>query len=251
MRFRVPGLLLALAVAAGLTAVVGAAGSPESERAELQLELADLLFGDERYWEAIPAYQEAKNGATAAQRIRASSGLLRSLLYVAEFGRAYVEAASLQSLQPSDPEVQALYADGFWASGLFEEAEGIYQDVLATDPDSPGARAGLGRSLAARGQVDAGLSEVQAAVARDDTRPEFHHALGTIYRRLNRFQEASDSLQRYVDLLPTIRLDQRAEWSRAEVRFLRSFGDRTPLEVVGEPDVVHTIPFSRAGDGPV
>ena len=248
MRFRLSGLLLALAVAVGLSVVVGAAGSPESERAELQLELADLLFGDERYWEAIPAYQQAKDGATADQLIRASSGLLRSLLYVAEFGRAHLEAIGLQSLDPADAEVRALSADGFWASGLFEEAEGLYQDILATDPNSAGARAGLGRSLAARGQIDAGLAEVLAAVATDDTRPEFHHTLGAIYRRLNRFPEASDALQRYVDLLPNMRLDQRAEWSRAEVRFLRSFGDRVPLELVGDPDAVLTIPFRLVND---
>ena len=168
MRFRVQGLLSAVAIALGLCVVVGANGTPESARAELQLELADLLFGDERYWEAIPAYNQAKKGATPDQLMRASSGLLRSLLTVAEFSRAHIEATDLQNMRPADTEVQALSADGFWAAGLFEEAEGIYRDILATDPSSPGARAGLS-SLATRGQLEQGLVEIQAALATDDT----------------------------------------------------------------------------------
>ena len=248
MRFRARGLLPALAIALGLSVVVGAVGSPQSSRVELQLELADLLFGDERYWEAIPAYSEAKKGATPDQLIRASSGLLRSLLTVAEFGRAYIEAVDLQGMRPDDVEVRALFADGFWASGLFEEAEVAYQDILVSDPSSAGARAGLGRSLAARGQLERALAEVQAALAVDATRPDYHHTLGTIYRRLNRFAEASDALQRYIDLLPTLRRGERAEWARAEVRFLRSFGNRTPLEMVSDPDAVHTIPFRLVND---
>ena len=82
----------------------------------------------------------------------------------------------------------------------------------------------------------------------DDTRAEFHHTLGMIYRRLNRYQEASAALQRYVDLLPSVRRSQRAEWTRAEIRFLRSFGDRMPLELEGDPDAVHTIPFRLVND---
>ena len=187
MRFRVPGLLSALAIALGLCVVVGANATPESARAEIQLELADLLFGDERYWEAIPAYNQAKKGATPDQLMRASSGLLRSLLTVAEFNRAHIEAIDLQKMRPADAEVRALSGNGFCAAGLFEEAEGIYRDILATDPSSPGARAGLSRSLATREKLEQGLAEIRAALATDDTQPEFHHTLGTIYRRLNRY----------------------------------------------------------------
>ena len=248
MRFRVRGLLSALAIALGLCVVVGANATPESARAELQLELADLLFRDERYWEAIPAYNQAKEGATSDQLLRASSGLLRSLLTVAEFSRAHIEAIELQKMQPADAEVRVLYGDGFWASGLFEEAEGIYRDILATDPSSPGARVGLGRSLATRSRLEQGLVEVQAALATDDTRAEFHHTLGTIYRRLNRYQEASAALQRYVDLLPSARRSEQAEWARSEIRFLRSFGERVPLELEGDPEAVHTIPFRLVND---
>ena len=89
------GCLCALALAVALSAAAGASSTPDSARSELQLELADLLLGDERYWEAIGAYERAKVGATPAQTLRAAGGLVRSLLTVAEVNRAHREALFL------------------------------------------------------------------------------------------------------------------------------------------------------------
>ena len=108
MRIDARGVVAILAIATALPIVVGANSTPESARSEIQLQMADLLFGDERYWEAIPAYNRAKRGAKPQQLMRASKGLLRSLLQVAQFSRAHVEAIFLRGLEPDDPETQAL-----------------------------------------------------------------------------------------------------------------------------------------------
>ena len=237
-----------LAVAAGLSVVVSANSPPESARSELQLELAELLFDDDRHWEAIPTYDRAKRGAKPEQLVRASSGLLRSLLAVAEYGRAYREALFLRDLRPTDPESQALYADGLWASGLFEEAESAYREILASNPASSGAHDGLARSLLARNRLEEAWAEVQVALAQERSRPEVYHTLGSIYRRLNRFQDAADAFEEWLGRLPDTGKTERTAWARAEVRFLRSFGDRLPLEVMGAPDAVHTIPFCLVND---
>lgn len=248
MRISGRGLLAVLAVAAGLSVVVGANSTPESARSELQLELADLLHGDNRHWEAIPAYDRAKRGAKPEQLVRASSGLLRSLLAVAEYGRAYREAIFLRDLRPADPELQALYADGLWASGLFDEAESGYREILARNPASSGAHDGVARSLLARNHLEEALAEVQVALAQETSRPEVYHTLGSIYRRLNRFQDAADAFEEWLGRLPDAGRTERTAWARAEVRFFRSFGDLVPLEVVGAPDAVHTIPFRLVND---
>ena len=248
MRIGGRGLLVVLALAVGLSVVVGANSTPESARSELQLELADLLYADDRNWEAILAYNQAKQGAKPEQLVRASSGLLRSLLAVAEYGYAYREALFLRDLRPADSELQVLYADGLWASGLFDEAENGYREILAGNPASSGARDGIARSLLARNQLDEALAEVRVALAQERSRAEVYHTLGSIYRRLNRFQDAADAFEEWLSRLPNAGQTERTAWARAEVRFFRSFGDRVPLEVMGSPDAVHVIPFRLVND---
>ena len=249
MRIGVRGVVVTLALAAAASIVIDADSTPASARSEIRLQLGDLLFGDARYWEALTAYDNAKEGAKPHQMVRAAAGLLRSLLQVAEFSRAHLEARFLDGLGSTDPAYRALYAEALWAFGLFQEAEAVYRDVLAVDPANAVARHGFGRSLAARGRPEDGISELQAAIAGDD-RPEFHHTLGTVYRRLRRYAEAADALDRYIERLPSARdAQQKVEWARAEVRFLRSFGERVPLQISPEQAAqMHTIPFRLERD---
>jgi predicted aspartyl protease len=239
--------LAVVAIAMALPIIVGANSTPESARSEIQLQLADLLLDDERYWEAISAYDRAKRGAKPEQLLRATKGLLRSLIQVAEFNRAHEEARSLGALAPEDAPTRSLYADGLWAAGLFEEAEAVYEDILVAGPDSIAARHGLGRSFAAKNDLERALTEVQASLTADAP-PEYHHTLGMIYRRLKRYPEAADAFERYVERLPVIRQMDRSEWTRSEIRFLRSFGDLQPVRIAGDPNQIHTIPFQLVND---
>ena len=241
-------LLPAAAVAVALSVVVGAAAVPSSSLSEIQLELGDLLFADERYGEAIPVYQRAKEGAEPEQLLRASGGLLRSLLLSAEFNRAYVEALFLESLDIGDePELRTLAADGLWAYGLFEEADAVYDEVLTRAPSNARARHGLARGLAARNRHEEALTEIQAATAASPADPVLHHTHGRILRNLRRYEAAAEAFERYIDVLPKIRETRQIEWARSEARFLRSFGDRVPFEMP-RADVVHTLPFRLIND---
>ena len=249
MRVGLRGVVLALAAAAAAPIVIDANSTPSSARSEIRLQLGDLLFGDERYWEAVVAYERAKEGAKPVQLVRATRGLLRSLLQVAEFARAHQEAEILTEIaDPDDSASRGLYADALWASGLFAEAEAVYRDVLALDPQDGSARHGLARGLAARGRLEEGLAEAQAAIAASEA-PEVYHTLSTIFRRLRRYPEAAEALNAYVERLPGTRRTEKAQWARSEVRFLRSFGDRRPLDIAPDQvDRIHTIPFRLERD---
>ena len=244
----VRGLCSALALTTAVSVVLGAASTPSTARSELQLELGDLLVEDERYWEAIPVFSRAKEGATQEQFERASSGLLRALLAVAEFNRAYEEAQVLAGLGPTDSARRALHADGLWAYGLFEEAEAIYREILAEDPSSPGARHGVARSLAAQSQFDAALEELNAALAGAPGTAEFYHTAGSIYGRMKRYEDAANAFEEFVARREGSRRGARAEWASSQVRFLRSFDGRVPLEIPEGEDVVHRVPFRLNGD---
>ena len=240
----------ALIVAAGLAAlsvVLGAQSTPTASRVETRLQLGNLLLEDLRYWEAIRTFEEAQEGATDEQRVRSSTGMLRALLPVAEFTRAQMEAQVLREIAPGDPDITALIGDALWGGGLFDEAEQLYRDALAMDPGSGAARHGVARSLTTRQRYAEALDWVQAALEAAPDSAAAHHTLGYIHRRMRRFGDAADAYERYVELLPAWIDTEKADWARAEVQFLRSFGDRPAIEL-SAPGRLHTIPFRLTDD---
>ena len=248
MRLTARTLVFVLAVAMALPIVIDAQSTPTTARIETRIQLGDLLFGDRRFWEAIPVYNQAKEGATQEQLVRASTGLLGALLQVAEFTRALWESEYLHGVAPQDHAVLALTGDAQWAAGLFDEAEQVYRDVLVLDPESGRARHGLAKSLATRSRYDEALDWAEAALEVSPDRAVFHHTLGSIYRLMHRFPEAADAYEHYVDLLAAQNANtEKANWARAEVRFLRSFGDRPAIQIT-DPGRVHTIPFRLVRD---
>ena len=248
MPVAVRGFIPALALLVALSVMVDAATTPTSARSELQLQLADLLVRDDRFWESLPVYDRAKEGATPDQLERASAGLLRSLIFVAEFEAAYAEARILEGLSPQDPELRALYAEGFWASGLFDEAEEVFRDVLSESPSSPGGHYGMAKSLSSRSHYEEALTEIQAALAADPEPPEYQFTLAAIYQSLKRYDEAADALDRFADGLGGDRLRQNGGLAQGQARFLRSFGDRVPFEMPDNGEVIHTLPFRVIDD---
>ena len=247
MRFTTRSLVFVAAAAMAAPIVIDAQSTPASARSEARIQLGDLLLGDQRYWEAIRAYDMAKAGATTEQLVRATSGSLRSALHVAEFTQSFVEALTLRQLAPSDPVAMSLVGDALWAAGLFDEAEATYRDVLALDATSGGGRNGLARSLATRQGHEEALEWAQAALEIAPDEPSFHHTVGSIYQQMHRFREAADAYEKYVALLSVATSSEKADWARNEVQFLRSFGDR-PAVQLSEPGRVHAIPFRLERD---
>ncbi len=234
--------LMSLAVLAALSVVLGAQPTPNASRIEARIQLGNLLLDDLRYWEAIRAFEEAREGATDEQRLRSTAGMLKALLPVAEFTRAQIESQILLDLAPSEPEIMALVGDALWGGGLFDEAEQLYRDALALDPGSGAARHGLAKSLTTRQRYEEALDWVRAALDATPGLPAAYHTLGYIHRRTRRFAEAADAYERYIELLPGWAETEKADWARSEVQFLRSFGDRPAVEMM-TPGQLHTIPF--------
>ena len=61
---------------------------------------------------------------------------------------------------------------------------------------------------------------------------------------MRRYEEAANAYSSYINLLPNKDRSAKAAWARAEVRFLRAFGARPPLNI--EPasaGKLHTMPF--------
>jgi len=217
--------------------------------AEVQLQLASLLFDETRFAEARDAYRKAIESTNRDLALQARIGLVRTALRIGEFQEAQREAASLKILAPRNPDALSTYADALWSSGLFDEAEQSWRDALAMAPDSPRARHGLARALASQSKLDDALNEAQAALKMDPRDGELHHTVGSIYERMHRYEQAAAAYTNYINLLPNKDHSEKAAWSRAQVRFLKSFGEKEPIAIAPEmADRLHTVDFRLVDD---
>ena len=242
MGTRVRHVLAVTAALVALTAVVGR--SADSTYSAIQLQLADLLVAEERFGEALEAFQRAAEGATQDQLIRARRGSVLSFLRLARFAEARVEAQLALAESPDHPETLALSGDALWSAGLFDEAEAAFGEALARDPEVARGHHGMAKSLMSLNRMDEAIDAAQRALSLSPRDGEFHHTVGTIYERMHRYEEAAVAFGNYVNLLPNKRQSDRAAWSRAQIRFLRSFGRRLPFDM--QPDVaekLHTVAF--------
>ncbi|MDR1990745.1 MAG: aspartyl protease family protein [Acidobacteriaceae bacterium] len=244
----VRGLFIGTLLAAA-SLVIHADNTPQALSSEIQLRLGDESMSEGRYPDALDAYQRALAVAVPDNLRAARFGVVQASLRVAEFDLARQEAERLVQATPASPEVLALYADALWASGLFEEAESRYQEALSRVPDLARGHHGMARALAARGRLDEAMDEAQTALRLSPRDLEIHHTVGTIYERMHKYEEAAGAFSNYVNLLPNKDHSEKADWSRSEIKFLRSFGQRVPFEMdPGAEDQIYTMEFRLVSD---
>ena len=237
-----------MTVALLIGATLAVRGAADTD-ADLQLQLATLLYDETRYQEALQAFDQAARTDDPLIAVRARKGSVRTSLKVAEFGRARREAEALRKIAPNDSEAVALYGDALWSAGLFDEADRAYRDGLTQAPESSRARYGVARSLAATSRLDEALDMALVASASAPRDGEIHALIGDIYERLRRFAQAANSYRNYINLLPNKERSEKAAWARAQVDFLDSFGDSAPVDIdEQDQNMLHTIPFTLLKD---
>jgi tetratricopeptide (TPR) repeat protein len=234
----------ASAILAAASLVIRADVTPPSQTSEIQLQLGDLLFSEGKYLDSLDAYRNALNTAPWDAARRPRMGVIASALRVAEFELARTEGEKLYRADPKRPDSMTLYGDALWSMGLFQEAEDQYHDALAAAPELARGHHGMAKSLAARSRLNEAMNEAQVALRLSPRDLEIHHTVGTIYERQHRYEEAAAAFSNYVNLLPNKDHSEKADWSRQEIRFLRSFGQRVPFESdPGTDDRLYTVDF--------
>jgi predicted aspartyl protease/Flp pilus assembly protein TadD len=228
----------------GALLVLNAQGPITSQSADIELRLGRMLFEQGQYPEALEAYRSATAAEDSGTQRQARAGLVASALRVADFDLARRESDILVKAAPKDPEAVSLYADALWASGLFDQAEETYRASLSLSPELARGRHGMAKSLLARTKLDDAMNEAQAALKSAPRDLEIHHTVGAIYERMHKYEEAASAYANYVNLLPNKDKSDKAEWARAEIRFLRSFGQRLPFDMdPGADEQTYTIDF--------
>jgi tetratricopeptide (TPR) repeat protein len=119
-------------------------------------------------------------------------------------------SAVAESLAGSSPGKYAMATDisievakGLQLRGRLAEAEGIYRELLARQPDTLDALEGLGVLLFQQGRAEEAATLFARAVAIEPQSARFHANLGECLRTVRRFDQALDHLRRAVALSAT------------------------------------------------
>lgn len=183
--------------------------------AEAHFALGNLYLRQERWSEAISAYEEALS-------VRADFPEAGNNLAIARYnqGMSLYQAGdkpgaigALRDAVELDPNnVQALIGLGgvYYDQGLFAEAVTSYKQALAFDPSSAEARFGLGNVYLKQQDPAAAITQYQTALDLKPDFPEAQHNLAIAYFNLGLSQlqagqpgVAVQSLMQAIDLDPT------------------------------------------------
>ena len=93
------------------------------------------------------------------------------------------------------------------------------------------------------------MNVAQAALKESPRDPEIHHTVGAIFERMRRYEQAAAAYMNYINLLPNKDRSEKAAWSRSQIRFLKSFGEREPIALDERAaEQLHTIDFRLVDD---
>ena len=234
--------LVAAVVVAAM--VSGVHGRTAPDDAELQFQIGTLLFEETRFREALDAFRKATRTDNKSIAVQARIGVVRSALRLGEFAEAQREAATLKKSEPRSAEIISIHADALWSGGLFDEAHKEFRDALALAPDLSRGHHGLARALASQNKLEEALNEAQLALKLAPRDEEMHHTVGAIFERMRRYEQAAAAYGNYVNLLPNKDRSDKASWSRSQIRFLKSFGEREPIAIDNQGEnQLHTVDF--------
>ena len=239
----------ALVAVALVTALVSGVHGRDVNDASLQFQLGTLLFEETRYREALEAFRKAITADSRTISMQARIGIVKSALRLGEFIEAQKEANALKLQDPRSADVIAIHADALWSAGLIDEAHQEFKDALGLVPDLSRGHHGLARALASQNKLEEALNEAQVALKLSPRDEEIHHTVGSIFERMRRYEQAAAAYGNYVNLLPNKDRSDKAAWSRSQIRFLRSFGEREPIAIdENVADGLHTVDFRVIDD---
>ena len=184
-----------------------------------------------------------------ALKLRARMGVVKTALLVGEFEEAQREAASLREDSPRNPEAMAIHADALWSAGLFDESEREFNEALASRRRCRAAATAWPRRWRRARSSRRRWTRCRRRCVPSPRDGELHHTAGTILERMQRYDQAAAAYTNYVNLLPNKDRSDKALWSKAQIRFLQAFKDRTANALDDDSaGRLHTVDFKLVQD---
>ena len=179
---------------------------PDDGRGPLALSDAKMAAGDAKGAIAVLEPRVAA-GREADVRsgtyTRMASNLAAAFEELGERPRGIAVLEGAVKREPTDLDLQFDLAAAYERSHRIDDAERVFRDVIAKDPQHAGALNYLGYMLAERGRkLDEAVDLLKRALVLEDGNPSFLDSLGWAYFKQGAYENAREPLERAAAALP-------------------------------------------------
>lgn len=232
----------AVCVAFSLSAMTAQAALPDKarSRAERALRSGDYDLAAKLFREAL-----AKDARDTAARL----GLSYTLYKLRNFADAYDHAARVITIDPLSARAHALLGTVVLASGDFRFSVEEFRTALSLKEDEALAIAGLAMIDFYENRLSASVAGLRRAAFLDANEPDFAYSLAQAAARNERYREAADAYERFLQIAPRTDADRRAR-IRGLIDFLRYLGTQNNLYAISGANRV-VVPFELVNNRPV
>jgi tetratricopeptide (TPR) repeat protein len=177
-----------------------------TDRAELLFQQAEAAREAAKDDDARKAAAELYLSALKARPAyaAASVGLARVLLDLNDYTAALDQIAKARRARPVYPEASAVEGRILRMSAFTGEAiEAFRRSIREARGFQPEAHTGLALALEEKGMNEEAVAEFRAAIAQlSDTEPVLYQLLGAVYEKMERYKEAVEAYEKYLQLAP-------------------------------------------------
>lgn len=226
-----PGRIIALAFSISLIFFFALAGPTVEARADNKTRnRAERALREGDYEQAEKLFREllGKDASDKPARL----GLSYALLKRGSIQDAYDHAARVIASDPLSARAHALLGSSILAAGDFQMAVEEFRTALQLKDNDPLAIAGMALVSFYENRLEESLTGLRRAVYLDPREPDFIYSLAIAAARSERYKEAADAYERFLEIAPRYDAERRAR-IQGLIDFLRYLGGRRGLYEVG------------------
>ncbi|MGI8836275.1 MAG: aspartyl protease family protein [Pyrinomonadaceae bacterium] len=175
-------------------------------------------------------------------------GLSFALLKQRHLQEAYDQAARVILTEPLSARAHALLGAAILASGNFKNSIEEFRTALSLKEDESLAIAGLAMVDFYENRMDSAIKGLRRAVSLDSNEPDYTFNLGQATARIERYKEAADAYERFLQIAPKTDVERRAR-IRGLIDFLRFLGNQGLLYLLNGNKT--SVPFDAIDGRPM
>jgi len=176
-------------------------------------------------------------------------GLSFTLLKQRNLQGAYDNAARVIMVEPLSARAHALLGTAILGAGEFGLSVEEFKTALALDPNEALAVSGLAMVDMYENRLPLALPGLRKAVSMDPEEPDYVFNLGQAAARSEKYKEAADAYERFLQISPRTDTDRRARITGL-IEFLRYLGRQGSL-YVPSGEYRSTVPFEASDNRPI